>query len=645
MNSKLFLYICIGFTLLKLILISGEEIITVSSGHDDFWHINTALRGLWLYEYKWDSMLHLPLYALWLKLTSYTGISQRIIIEVAYCISVIYLVWVLKLSNVRRIFCWATLILLIFHPVTFQSFNRCGAEVLLVPVILFGFATFIHLLLRGFDKAGLVITNSIVWSFAWNLRKESIVIFFTLLSFGIAILLVSRMEKKSEIIKKICLGSIAPLAACILLSLIICATNYFRWGVFAGSITEMKGYKSCYKSLQQIHVNEYMPFIPVSRKARNIAYSVSPQFKKLEPHLEGEVGKRWGAISQAWVNSLEGDQIGPDEIAAGWFYWALHDAVIAAGKGNSPRDEDKFLSICAKEINSGLRAANIQANWVPVTYLDPEFKKWVRRFPISFMKVCGSFFQTSNFYSLTEDPNVYDGCGRYFDAVLNRRRSHLVGGLGEIIGWVISPTSYVNASLLYNGIPITKVAPMSRPDISIKNDVGFLFKFILPEKYEWKNISIKLEMSNAASVIVAIGEVDHGNITTLSDGTKIKIDGISKPQQTHTLSRNIQQLASSLHLYAIKALSIISLILIPVFSIRQFLRSDSSFRQHHCAIIFIASIYIFGRIGFFALLDATSWPGNIPRYLASAMPLYVIFCMISLSMAFDLKGNIKIQNH
>jgi len=90
-----------------------------------------------------------------------------------------------------------------------------------------------------------------------------------------------------------------------------------------------------------------IPSVPVTREAREKIYAVSPAFAELRPHLEGNHGKNWAELS-SFVTHLPREK---DEIAGGWFVWALRDAVAMAGHAANARAALDFYARIADEVN------------------------------------------------------------------------------------------------------------------------------------------------------------------------------------------------------------------------------------------------------------------------------------------------------
>ena len=113
-------------------------------------------------------------------------------------------------------------------------------------------------------------------------------------------------------------------------------------------------FKDAYGALTRVTVGPNLPIVPVSREARLAIYEVSPTFAELKPHLEA------GGAASKW---FERDRypVEQGQYMAGWFMWALRDAIFAAGHGQTPQGFVDFCAKVADEVNAACDEGRIDS--------------------------------------------------------------------------------------------------------------------------------------------------------------------------------------------------------------------------------------------------------------------------------------------
>ncbi len=416
----------LGLVVLKLALISSEEIQAFLLPHDDLWQIRAAERAYWFGDYTWDTLLHLPVYPLFVQLVNVTGLPLRIGTELVFCLAACLLVVALWRLGTGVFWALAAAVATIFQPASFPFPNRVGAEVLLAALLMLALAGSLTWWSRRADKPcwWQILGTSLWWALAWNVRKESILLLGVLGCFGLCILLADRRDGLWIVAKRMFLGVGAPLVLSLAMASAIAAANNARWGLSATSILTAPGYKAAYKALQSIPPERPLRFISVPVEVRNKAYEVSPRFARLRPYFDGDIGKSWAGISKSsFTDPIGMTGLDEMEIANGWFYWALHDAVVASGHGKTPAQENEYLQKVAEQIRKAQKNGLLGYRWVPVAMLEPDWRLWLPGLPGSLRLVAGLLTTPTVVpWMVTDDP-ASGPVRDLFDQVANRRPS------------------------------------------------------------------------------------------------------------------------------------------------------------------------------------------------------------------------------
>jgi hypothetical protein len=623
----------------KVLLTANEEILAFYLPHDDLWQIRAAARGYWGGKYAPDFLYHLPIYPLFIKLVSLTGIPLRLATELVFCGACAFLAASLYRTGVTTApVSGIVAVVTIFHPASFQLPNRCGAEILLSPLLMAAIAASMNWwAVRNSARSWRwAVIAAVFWSLTWNVRKESIVLVPIIIALGLSVIIADRAKGVRVVTSRLILGMILPLIASAALSTAFKAVNYVRWGLFANSVLTAPGYTSAFKALQRIQPAHPIDFIPVPVEVRKRAYAASPAFAELQPFLEGPVGKGWAIHSRVWTDGKGMMNLEELEIAAGWFYWCLYDAVIASGHSASPDDADHFLSRIAEEIESAISEGRLSGRWVPTAFLDPEFNHWAPRLPKSFALVYRTLENPAVIMRQTEDLHVKETCGEEFDRWANRRSSLTSPAKGLIEGWVTATRGQVQTLLIRSNesIPLGITFPnIERPDVDASVKAGFKLQAPVTSLETWRSARFIAVLDGGCTVEWPISDLSNGRVhkaVTDSVGVQLGIDRINDPRLHVPRTWRIQSGWEEGYFCVVKWsrwLGIFGLaaMMLGIFRKRSF---------PALPVIVLMAVAILIRVAFFAVIDASAWNvDNQPRYLFAVMPLHVV-AMVLLIWAF-----------
>ena len=128
----------------------------------------------------------------------------------------------------------------------------------------------------------------------------------------------------------------------------VATVNYVKYGVHDVVEFKQREFLDAYGALSRIDHAAWRPRIVVPREVRARAYDVSPAFAELRPHLGGAVGDFWANESCQYGHPVPC----PDEIAGGWFMFALREAVARAGHYESAPKARAYYARVAAELNA-----------------------------------------------------------------------------------------------------------------------------------------------------------------------------------------------------------------------------------------------------------------------------------------------------
>lgn len=620
--------------LFKLSIIGSDEILAIPKPHDDLWYIQSASWAYWFPE-KYSQMvfIHLPSFPLFIFFTHLTGISLRIIIEVLFLFSGFYLSYSLIKAGLNKLLSLLTFVLIIFQPVSFSLFNHTLSETFYAPILLLSIASFIQLLVNRNEKSALKhsIIVGLLLSILWFTRSESILIIILLVFILIITLFISKIEKLTKektfnLVKKMFL---LPSGIVFLLYILVCSANYASFGLFAPSELDSSGYRSAYNSLQKIKPPEAIRFVPISTETRELAYKVSPSFRKLKPFLENP--SNWAFF---WTKKETGIE---NEMGAGWFYWILRDAVYEAGYKDS-LSADSFYKKISLEINNALDDKEIEKRSVFIEMVDPYFYRYLVDFPSSFLKIGKLFFNTEKPSLEGDSVEMPRKLIKLVDQMTNRRfNPKIQTNNGNIQGWAfLNQDKIVNIKILTSEKKAVSSIEIfdSRPDVAVyykKIDptvttpinTGFTLTFNT-DKSEKNDYSIEF-VSEKRSYIIPLQKIKVGNIieindTPTNDTLRFILERKLLPENTKndSFEKNTQYFVWSIYGNILLFMSILSVFILLYCAFNYKKLQVSTINIAFLLIIFI----ILTRMMLFSLVDISSWDGAQTRYIFPIMPLF-----------------------
>ena len=348
----------IALVVLKLWLVGAQSIFALGfASHDDALFINRAqdlLNGTWLGPYHQLTLAHAPMYPLFIAATWLLHVplfTAQQLLYVAGCTALVAAMRPL-LAHARTGF--LLFAILLFNPVTFDTaiHGRVLRQNLLPGLTLLALAGLVGFVARREAPRGQLVRwlslTAIAVPAIWLTRNESI---WTLPCLGLVLAFgawsVWRDGRPDRLRRMILLGTL-PLAGWAAGLGTVSALNWHHYGVFTTTEFKQRDFNDAYGALCRVEPVRWRQFIHVPREVRERLYPLSPAFAELQPHLEGELGLAWAGISESVHHIPAAER----EIGAGWFMWALRDAVIRAGHGGSARDVADYYRRLAHEINT-----------------------------------------------------------------------------------------------------------------------------------------------------------------------------------------------------------------------------------------------------------------------------------------------------
>jgi hypothetical protein len=398
----------------KLWLVHTEDIYGSATEYDALWYVGSAKNWYWGSPYSWTAFVRPPAYPLFIAIVHLCAIPLRVAVELVQIAAYLGLIAAFRKVAVPRSVCLFAFAAMVLHPASFLFNNHTMSDSFyagLLPLALGG------LLLTLFTgKPGHAIWTGVTLGILWNTREESILIpAMLVVFFGIALFRhrseLGSWKAAARFWTKPAAAMLAPLA---LLVLAVDAANYRAFHSFSKSELTSSSFQAAYKALLRIRPSRQQRFVSVSTEALETAYKVSPEFARLKPQFEGDLGHNWQVPA---VTSL-----GIHEIGAPWFHWALRS--VAANSGDihsSAANANRFYFNVAQDINRACDEGRVSQRFVLSTFLDPGALASIRYLPQSFPRIAGLFLQQYETIPDRDDAILTTSQRALYDEMTGRR--------------------------------------------------------------------------------------------------------------------------------------------------------------------------------------------------------------------------------
>lgn len=353
--------VAIGVAGYKLALQRSQPIYAVGEGYNDdalFMKLAVSItRGEWLGAYDQLTLAKGPAYSIFIAGNFFTGLPLTFTQGLLYAAACALMVWALQPALKAG---WARLLafsFLFYNPLTYEgeSMSRILRQHLTVPMGLMVAAAVIALCLRRerswWDQVGWALLGGLSLGIFWITREEGIWILPMLFMAGVGLLVAAKRTRREMWWRTVGLWT-TLFAVAFVPPGVVAYKNLKHYGWFGVVDFKSAEFEDAVGALMRIEVGPNRPHVPVNREAREAAYAVSPTFAELQTWLEdSHVSARW---TDKETYSYEERQY-----TAGWFVWALRDAIGEAGYADSPESFLGFNARLAEEINAAVDAGQL----------------------------------------------------------------------------------------------------------------------------------------------------------------------------------------------------------------------------------------------------------------------------------------------
>jgi len=363
-----FLYGCVIAG--SLWLYSNCSIYALNEGYDSLRYLGmaeTLLKGEWLGEYNYLTLIRLPVYSFFLALNSWVGWPLHVSQQGLYLLSILVLAAALRTCQLSRLQAVLVFAICAFHPIALYPNLFVATEAIYTSLTTGVLAGCLGLLgsIGGSTviySVWLIVTSFCLAAF-WYTRPEAIWMLPVLGIFVLLLFLRARQTCSSQSMRvslvRIALALAVPAITTLSLGWTIASLNERYYGIRVTHELAEPNFVDLGRGLTRLAPQSRKPYIPVPSEALQIADKVSPHTAMLKPFLSQQTGgKGWSEFGCDMMGIC-------DELVGGWSMWALRDAVNSIGYYGSAKQASAFYRAAANEMATACKEGKIRCSGNP----------------------------------------------------------------------------------------------------------------------------------------------------------------------------------------------------------------------------------------------------------------------------------------
>lgn len=363
-KNRVVLYFLILFiSVLKIWLVSSQEIVAVPSITDDFLFVRHAYfltHGQWLGYYDNFTLVKYPFYGFFIAFNYYSGIPLLISQQILYLLSGIYGLSLLNRFNKNIYFMSLFFLIYAFNPVTYSCESnhtfREGIYQSITTLLVVGFLQ--SFVFNNTLKQKIIhfFIASISLSAFYLIKEDNFIILPSL--FLLAILLLARYffidkYKKKQMLKNLLLWLI-PFGF-LWFSIHLVSSKNLKYYKLYCVVDSNGAFENAIKQLMRVNPDTKKTNVPLSAETRKEIYSKVPAF--------GELSSFENNVFYAWAEHKPGCLSTPsicDEVIK--LTWAIRSGVAAAGYYSNAKIASKYYERLSKEIDYACKNGTLKCS-------------------------------------------------------------------------------------------------------------------------------------------------------------------------------------------------------------------------------------------------------------------------------------------
>lgn len=618
------------------------------SPHDDMLFIRLGgllSEGKWFGPYDQFTLMKGPGYPAFLAIVNWLGISVTLAHALFHCAGTLFFVSVCQRFVKSHLLSAVHFALLLWSPILLTLIlMRVFRDAIYTDQVLIFLGLFILLLFCAPDaKRGIAfgIASGLTLGWLWLTREEGV-----WLLPGIAILSIGALIREFRV------GRLRAFAAGLAILIVSFAAtqaayrvaNRIAYGKFIGVDFKEANYQRTLRALASVLSGGTRHYVSVTKSAREQIYKVSPAFASLSRYLDVPTDEGWPLISCTVDPSSCG------EIGAGWFVWALRDAVQWAGHYSSPGRASAFYGQVADEITAACARGALECR--------PQFIAEMPQFTLSDLAIMPALYVESLNYLLMLNPPLqfgssFGGHDILFQSTLRflnypryakRDGEEPHPNYYEISGWYMkSGQDWLTASVrdAVRTVGETRLERRASPDLP-KVFPGATDQRFKLNTHCGDDCVLRLDTPDGITVEKRLGELrDRGAFsipvgagTFYVENVEVQPDPAFAPHLSERVAMSIREFALTHYKFA----------LVPALALglAGFLASLVFLRGAITSVSYIVAVacwgLVFTRLTLLVFITATAMPSLHGSYHGPACALLVCASIMSIAAFLQLAG-------
>ncbi|SLM29944.1 membrane hypothetical protein [Desulfamplus magnetovallimortis] len=424
---------CFIIVFVSFVLVWPCRVVPLVEGYDSGLYLRLAesiINGEWLGAYDYLTLIRPPVYPLFIALNYYLHLPLDLFQYSLYLAGALLMVAALRQNSLPRSWTLIVFALTMLHPVALLPVNYVATEAVYCPMTtaiaaacIGIYGSFPFHFWRFFVWS--IILSSVLALFFFT-RPEGVWILPALGFIFFCIIFLTFLKKEMFSVvdniddvhhttgeKFVSLSVIkAILYILLLIFLCICMWKGLDYSIRSKNkevygvkiVTELTdpGFVSAFKHLTRIMPDSRCPYVPVTRKAMEMASKMSSSFNLIYPGLAWQFnGKGWSSLGCNYMNIC-------DELAGGWAVWAIRDAAFREGLMNDAVSSRKFFDSMAQELSIACNSGNFScsSNMTGNIIAPPLMLSDLPRFFKSTVKIIQMFVTFGNFADEKSPPLI-----------------------------------------------------------------------------------------------------------------------------------------------------------------------------------------------------------------------------------------------
>ena len=347
-------------------------------------HAASLLSGNWLGPFNQDTLAKGPGYPLFLAFGSLTGLPISLMHALFQVFAIGLVAWAIFRATRYQALSLALFILLALHPAGFAAeMERVIRDQIYWAQALIVVALFAIVLLSPFRSRWVTGAISIVaglcLGWTWLTREEGVWLLPGLLVLVAGAFLID--WKKAGLTRAKLLNLFLAFLGFALVQASFMTINRLEYGSFVAVGVKERNFVRALDALQSVQIGK-MPYVPVSNDAiiaiGMAASAFAPLALELIPGGRQSGWEKWGC--QIYPTTC-------DQIAGGWFMWALRDAAADNGYFEMPAVASRIFGDIADEVEAACADGKLPCRASPIAFMPPLSSSQLAAIPSSLLAV------------------------------------------------------------------------------------------------------------------------------------------------------------------------------------------------------------------------------------------------------------------